>query len=245
MDDTGAGGVPCPCILSMKVVAIVPAYNEAPRVRQALQNLRPHVAEIVVVDDASKDGTSEQVRGTGAILLRHPVNRGQGAALRTGTEYALRYLQPDIVVHFDADGQMQPSDIAAVTAPIMRGDADVVIGSRFLGKKAENMPWQRRLTLVGARVFMTALTGLRLSDMQSGFRALSTKAAAELEITLDRMAHASEILDLIAARRMRVAEVPVTIVYTAETLAKGQEGRPSFFAALRIVTDLVKKRLVG
>jgi glycosyltransferase involved in cell wall biosynthesis len=216
----------------MRIVAVIPAYNEETRVGAAVRDALAHTQAVVVVDDASRDRS--------AIVLTHILNRGQGAALQTATDYALKYLAPDIVVHFDADGQMQASDIETLITPILRGEADIVLGSRFLGKAAENMPGFRKLVLRAGVLFTFFLSGIRITDSQNGFRALSRKAAEDIRISLDRMAHASEILDLIKVKSLRYQEQPVTIRYSLDTLEKS----PSTWRAFGIAKDLLKKKFV-
>jgi len=227
-------------------VAVVPAFNEEKRVALAVQDALTVCGAVVVVDDCSTDGTGEAAYAVGAYVLRHVINRGQGAALQTASDFAVRNLGADIVVHFDADGQMTAADIPHMIEPILKDEADIVLGSRFMGKEAESMPTSRRAVHVGARLFTLIMSGMRLTDTHNGFRALSKDSAEKLRISLDRMAHASEILDLIAARRLRVVEHPVTIRYTQDTLEKSlkiQGG--SVVRMIQIVKDLIKKRLIG
>lgn len=229
-----------------RVIAVIPAYNEESRVAVPVQDALSVCDAVVVVDDCSTDRTGQAAYIAGAYVLRHVINRGQGAALQTATDFALHHLGADIVVHFDADGQMSASDIPHMIQPIVNDEADVVLGSRFLDKEVENMPVSRRAVHVGARLFTLLMSGIRLTDTHNGFRALSKDAAKKLRISLDRMAHASEILDLIVARKLRVVERPVTIRYTKETLAKSLRAQGgSITRALRIVKDLIKKRLIG
>lgn len=217
----------------MKIVAVIPAYNEGTRVREAVLDAKAFVDFVVVVDDCSSDETGDVALSTGAIVLRHPINRGQGAALQTATDYALRHLDADIIVHFDADGQMRGDEIARLVDPIVKGEADIVLGSRFL-RGGTSMPFIRKwLTLKPALLFTMLISGIRLTDTHNGFRALSRKTAEKLRITLDRMAHASEILDEIVVGRLRYVERPVTIRYTDETLKKGQ----SFMGGFKILAD--------
>ena len=225
----------------MRVVVTIPAYNEESRVALAVRDALAYGHTVVVIDDCSRDRTAEVAKEAGAIVLRHIINRGQGAALQTGMEYAGRVLNADIVVHFDADGQMKGEEIATLLEPIMRGEADVVLGSRFLGKTAIAMPLWRRLALRLAVLFTMILSGIRVSDTHNGFRALSRKAVEDIRITLDRMAHASEILDLIKAKRLRFVERPVTITYTPDTLKKGQ----TTWRAIGTAKDILKKKFVG
>jgi len=171
-------------------------------------------------------------------LLRHAVNLGQGAALQTGITFALAQ-GAEIVVTYDADGQHQASDIASLVQPILEDRADVVLGSRFLGQTVD-MPALRRIMLRMGVWFTRWTTGLALTDTHNGLRALHRRAAAALRIRQNRMAHASEILHQIRQQGWRYCEVPVTIRYTAATLAKGQ----SSWNALRIVGELLLGWLV-
>lgn len=211
----------------MKIVAIIPAYNEESRVAGAIADAAPFVSQVVVVDDCSRDNTYKVALDSGAHVLRHIINRGQGAALQTGTQYALDHLDAEIIVHFDADGQMRGEDIPDMVAPIKYNDADVVLGSRFLGKKS-NMPVLRWVMLRGALMFTILVSGIRVTDTHNGFRALSKKAAREIKITINRMAHGSEILDLIKVKKLDFVERAVKINYTESTLEKGQSFKDSF-----------------
>ncbi|MCR4312308.1 MAG: glycosyltransferase family 2 protein [Candidatus Uhrbacteria bacterium] len=224
----------------MKIIAVIAAYNEASRIGATLLDAKPHVDAMVVVDDCSQDETSARARALGAHVLRHVINRGQGASLQTGMDYALHVLNADVMVHFDADGQMAGHEIPSLVEPIMLGAADVAIGSRFLGDNV-NMPKFRRMLIPLASAFTLALSGIRVSDPHNGFRALSRLAAMNMRISLDRMAHASEILDLIKTKRLRFVERPVTIRYSAETLKKGQ----STLKAVMTAKDILQKKIIG
>jgi glycosyltransferase involved in cell wall biosynthesis len=215
-----------------KTVAVVAAYNEASSIGYVINNLLPLVDVVVVVDDGSADRTSEIAKSCGATVLRHVINRGQGAAQQTGNEYALR-IGADIIVHFDADGQHDSADVLKFIEPLKKDEVDMVLGSRFLG--SANLPLSRKIILKLGLLFVWFYSGLRLTDSQNGFRAFSRSAAKKIVITQDGMAHASEILDEIAEQKLRYKEVPVTIHYTAETLAKGQSG----FNSINIVTRLI------
>lgn len=221
----------------MKIIAIIPAYNEESRIAAAVRDASSFVDCVVVVDDCSRDNTANAARTAGATVLRHAINRGQGAALQTATEFALNDLGADVIVHFDADGQMQGRDIPAMVEPVVSGAADVVLGSRFLGR-AVDMPASRRVVNRLAQWFTVVISGIRLTDTHCGFRALSRRAAQEMTITLDRMAHASQIQDLVVVKRLRYVERPVTIVYSAETLAKSE----SSLRAFGIVKDILKDK---
>ena len=220
----------------MKVIAVMPAFREENRIAAAISGIRPHVDQIVVVDDGSADATVEKARETGVVVLRHGLNRGQGAALRTGTEAALR-LGADIVLHIDADGQHDPGSIPSLIAPIKLGEADVAFGSRFLGTDTKHIPFARRMLLAAAKRFNAFALGIprRVTDPQSGMRAMTADAARRIDFKQDRMAHCSEILRLVTRSNLRWMEVPVHIHYSAETLAKGQKPLDAF----KIVWELL------
>lgn len=225
----------------MKIVAIIPAFNEERRIRGAIKDAAVYVSDVVVVDDCSADATLQAAFEEGAHVLRHAINRGQGAALQTGTDYALHHLGADIIIHFDGDGQMKGEEIPLLSEPIQMGAADVVLGSRFLGRES-NVPFVRKwLTLKPAILFTVLMSGIKVSDTHNGFRALSKDAAGKMTITLDRMAHASQVLDLIKVHKLRYAERPVTIRYTDETLAKGQ----SFGHGFIVLKDFFKNKFFG
>ena len=222
----------------MKVVAVIPAFNEAPRLAEVLAVARPHVDDVVVVDDGSRDATSEVARSAGVRVLRHALNRGQGAALRTGTRAALE-LGADIIVHLDADGQHDAASIVSVvTAPIRSGQADVVLGSRYLGIAPEGIPRVRRLLHVGIHQFNRWVLGIPASvtDPQAGCRAFTARVGRELTFHQDRMAHASEILRLVTrSSTWRWQEVPIFVRYSAATLEKGQHTGDAFKVAWQLL----------
>lgn len=218
---------------------VIAAYNEGKRLGDTLRGLKEcGYDNIVVVDDGSRDDTQAQALAAGAWALRHIINLGQGAALQTGIRFAL--LQgAGIIVTFDADGQHLPEEVAQVVQPVRAGEADLALGSRFLGK-VENMPWTRWLVLKGGVLFTWLVSGVNVTDTHNGFRALSRRAAELIRLKQNRMAHASEIYDEIREHGLKFVEVPVTIRYNEETLAKGQ----SSLNALNIVSQLLLGRLV-
>lgn len=218
---------------------VVPAFNEAAAIGAVVAALRAEWPRVVVVDDGSADATGAEARRHGAHVLTHLVNRGQGAALQTGLTYALRQ-GARYIVTFDADGQHRVEDIARLVAPLAEGRCEVALGSRFL-EPGTAVPRGRRL-LLKAAVLMTRLTSrLPLTDAHNGLRALSRRAAAGIRLRLDRMAHASEIVDQIARLRLPVLELPVRVRYTAYSRAKGQRGTD----AVKVLVDYLLARLFG
>lgn len=217
---------------------VIPAFKESVRVRTTLAELLPRYSNIVVVDDGSPDDTGAVARSCGVWVVRHPINRGQGAALQTGIDFAL--LQgAETIVTFDADGQHDPADIPAILEPVQSGAADIALGSRFLGHTV-GMPLSRRIVLKAAVLFTRVVSRIHVTDTHNGFRAFSRAAAQALRIRQDRMAHASEILDEIRRLGLRYREVPVTIRYSAATLEKGQ----SSWNAVRIVWQFLVGKVV-
>ncbi|MFC1754022.1 glycosyltransferase family 2 protein [Thermoproteota archaeon] len=220
-----------------KVFIVIPAYKENDSISGVVKGLHKEgYKNIIVVDDSSPDATSEKARKAGAIVLQHIINRGQGASLRTGMDYALQK-GADIIVHFDADGQHNADEIKDMIKPIVSGKADIALGSRFL-KKGSNVPLLKKIVLKGGVVFTFLFSGVWLTDTHNGFRAMSRKAAEKIEIKQDRMEHASEIIDQIKKKKLRYVEVPVTITYTEYSIKKGQ----SPFNSIRIAARLIWSR---
>jgi glycosyltransferase involved in cell wall biosynthesis len=217
---------------SAQTWVVIAAYNESGRIDRVLRELRERDVQVVVVDDGSRDDTADCAAAANVWVLRHLVNRGQGAALRTGIRFALSKGAMEIVT-FDGDGQHQASDLPTLLSPIRQGEADLVIGSRFLGQ-APGMPWLRRMLLKAAVLFTRLTTGLELTDAHNGLRAMTREAAVQLNYSEDGMAHASQILSLAARNHLRVAEVPCTIQYTDETLSKGQKNDAAFHILSRL-----------
>ncbi len=210
---------------------VIPAFNE----KTALPNVLPSLSSynVVVVDDGSNDGTADASLSGRAHWLRHIINLGQGAALQTGIDYALEQ-GAEIIVSFDADGQMDPADIPALIAPLVKKEADVALGTRFGAGSSVTIPAARRLILHLGRIFTNLSSGLQLSDTHNGFRAFTRDAAKKIKIKQNRMAHASEIIETIAKEKLRVREVPVSIRYTDYSKAKGQRS----WGFLNILWDL-------
>jgi glycosyltransferase involved in cell wall biosynthesis len=223
--------------LEAKTAVVIPGYNEGPAIAEVVAGLRGRCGWIIVVDDGSVDDTCAIARGAGAHVLRHPINLGQGAALQTGIDHAIK-LGASFIVTFDADGQHSAEEVQPMLRHLVETRSEVVLGSRFLGR-AVNMPRSKAITLWLAVLFTRITTGLKLSDTHNGFRALTREAAQKLRIRQNGMAHASEILDEIADKRLRYVEFPVTITYTQYSLAKGQR----ILNSVNIVKDQVIGRL--
>ncbi|HEX8094496.1 glycosyltransferase family 2 protein [Jatrophihabitans sp.] len=215
------------------VWVVVRCFNEAQVVRKVIEELRQSFPNVVGVDDGSRDTSSAEMVAAGAVVVRHPINLGGGAALQTGIEFAL--LDPDAqyFVCFDADGQHCVEDAVSMVERLRRGEEDILIGSRFLGS-AQGMPRNRRLLLQGARVFERLTSGVALTDAHNGLRAFTRAFAERLDLQMTDMAYASELLSLIKSSGLRYAEHPVTIRYTDYSRAKGQRSINSVNIAMDI-----------
>lgn len=226
----------------MRTIVVIPAYNEEKNIGQTVEKARLFADEIIVVDDGSADSTAEVARLAEALVLRHSLNRGQGAALRTGTEAAL-IRGAEIIVHVDADGQHDPSFIPVLTESLERNEADVVFGSRFMGLEPVGMPMKRKLLHRAIKLFNLFVMGIprRLTDPQSGLRALSANAARQIDFKQDGMAHCSEILRLTTRSNLRWKEVPVKVVYTNASLAKGQKNLDAVKVAWQLFLGVFHK----
>lgn len=196
----------------MKIYCIIPAFNVSRHIGAVVQAVKPVVDEIVIVNDGSSDETGIIADTLGVVVIHHPLNRGQGAALKTGTEYGLRQ-GADIIVHFDGDGQFQASDIDNVVRPLLENKVDMVFGSRFLDNTTI-LPWAKRVIIMSlARLINRWLFNIHLTDPQSGFRAFNRKAGELVQWEQDRMAHCSEILIEAHRQPLRITEVPITVHY--------------------------------
>jgi len=212
---------------------VIPLFNESTVVGDVVAEALAVFPRIVVVDDGSSDDSAAIARRAGAIVVQHPVNLGQGAALQTGLDVALR-LGAEYVVTFGSGGQHRTEDAEAMVARLRAGEADVVFGSRFLD--ARTRPGLvKRVVLRAAVQYSNATTGVHLTDTHNGLRALNRAAASRLRIRQNRMAHASEIIEQVGASGLRWVEQPVHIVYTDYSRSKGQ----SVFNAVNILTELI------
>lgn len=213
-----------------KIFCVIPAYNEEKNISHVVMKAKEYADEVIVVDDGSHDKTSLLAMEAGALVLRHIINRGQGAGLETGNRYAYR-AGADIVVHFDADDQFVASEIGDIVSPLAFADAQVVFGSRFLTRKS-NMPWiKKNIFMPLGRLVNRVMVGAVLTDPQCGFRALSRDALGIISIQHDGMAHCSEIINKTFRNGLKAEEVPITVIY--------HDFGQRFFGGVKIVQDLI------
>lgn len=201
---------------------VIPVYNEAPVIADVVEQARRTFPNIVCVDDGSRDGSAAQIRTTGAHLVRHPVNLGQGAAIQTGVEYARARPGARYFVTFDADGQHRVEDVLAMVDRLRTEPLDIVVGTRFAGEVSDSVPLIKRIVLRTVVALSPRTRRLGLTDAHNGLRAFDKTVADELDLTMNGMSHASEFVRLIDERSWRVSEQPVTILYTEYSMSKGQ-----------------------
>ena len=208
----------------MKLAIVIPAYNEGGAIEDVLTSLPKKIAGIdkiisIVIDDGSSDNTYSLAKKNATYAIKHVVNMGVGAATTTGFE-AAKKLKTDIVVTIDADGQHNPEDIARLTKPIIEGKADVVIGTRMLNSKG--MPALK----VFGNWCMNLLTFLVYhkwsTDSQSGMRAYSKKALSKISLHSIGFEVCSEIIGEAKRTKLKLAEVPIKVIYSEYSKVKGQ-----------------------
>jgi glycosyltransferase involved in cell wall biosynthesis len=223
--------------MNKRTAIVIPVYNEAEVIKGVINSLLKHFKYVVCVNDGSNDSSSNEIGKTKAYLINHPMNMGQGAALQTAIEFA-RLLPVDYFVTFDADGQHDVADAMNMLNELENSKYDIILGSRFLGQ-ATGINRLKIGMLKLAIKFSNLETGLKLTDTHNGLRAFNRHVADIMHITLPDMAHASEILGIIAKNKFRYKEVPVTINYTEYSKRKGQ----SITNSVNIAFDVVLRKL--
>lgn len=220
----------------MKFV-IIPAYNEEQVIGEVARRAVLACPNTVVVDDSSTDATTRGAREAGAYVLRHAINRGQGAAWMTGIKYALGKGAKAIVL-MDADGQHKAEDIERIAEPILSGRADVVIGVRDF---SSNMPFFRRIYNTIANWTTYLFFGAGSRDTQSGFRALSAKAAEQMDLKTNSHEVCTEMFGEIKRLGLRLEEVCIETIYTPYSMSKGQGPKTGAKTFLNLVIHKIIK----
>jgi hypothetical protein len=209
-----------------KVVVVLPAHNEAANVATVIrgmpEKIEGHPVVPLVVDDASEDATARVAREAGALVARLPIRRGGGQALRVGYELALQ-VDAEVVASLDADGQHDPEELPSVVGPILRGEADMVQGSRVLGRY-EKEGRIRHLGVLAFSKLVSVMTGVRMTDVSNGYRATRTDTLRELILEQDQF-WTSEIIIEALRHRARIQEVPITV----RARASGETKKPRPF----------------
>lgn len=193
------------------IIALIPAYNEERFIGSLVLSVKTYVDEVIVIDDGSHDRTVEIAKSAGAKVIQHQCNQGKAAAVNTGFNY-VRGLGAAAVVMLDGDGQHCADDIPIVLSPIINGEADITIGSRFLDVKSD-IPAYRQIGQHGLTLVTNLTSGVSISDSQSGFRAFSSNALSHLTFSQGGFSIESEMQFLVGDNKLRIAEVPIKVIY--------------------------------
>ena len=199
----------------MKIIIGIPAFNEEKNIGPIVAKLKKKYDQVIVCDDGSSDMTETIASSLGAHVVKHDKNLGYGSAIKTIFNEAGK-LEGDVLVTFDADGQHLISEIDSVLQPIFENKADIVIGSRFLGE-TKDLPRYRKIGIKTITGLTNVMTGSKITDSQSGFRAYTKKVLKEISPTESGMGISTEILIKASKKEMRIVEVPITISYENNT----------------------------
>lgn len=228
--------------MKKKLMVVLPAFNEEKVIDQVLVNLKKTLkkfigwqSQIVVVDDGSSDKTSIIAHKFGALVLKHPINRGLGGALFTGFQFA-RLKKVDFLITMDSDGQHDPADIKKIIKPFIEQKADIVIGVRNIFE----MPLDRKIITFLSSFLTFLLFGIWCGDTQSGFRGFNRKAIEKIEIKTQRMEVSSEFFTEIKRNKLKFNQVPIKVIYTAYSRGKGQSNLNSLSVLLRLLLRLAR-----
>jgi len=225
------------------IIACIPAFNEEKTIARVVLQAQRHVDRVIVCDDGSTDLTGEIARRLGAQVIRHEKNLGYGAAVQSLFRKA-RELGADVMIILDGDGQHDPGQIPALLQPILKEDADIAVGSRFLTVEhnSEGMPFYRRLGVKAITKLTGAAVNSNLTDAQHGFRAYGRKALEGLRLSEGGMGVSVEILLKAREQGLRVVEVPVSCNYRGlETSTDGPLGH-GVGVVMSIVRLVVEER---
>ncbi len=225
--------------LKKQIYFVIPAYNEDSKIVQEVINKlhKNGYYQVILVDDGSRKKLEDSLSiNSKTKILRHEINRGQGAALKTGIDFALKEKNCKYITTFDSDGQHRIEDIPKFIEVLEKNHCDIAIGSRFLHKKSrKKVPLKKRILLKGALFVTLCLSSIKLSDTHNGYRVMNKRAASLIEISMDGFDHASEILDEISKKAIAYKEIPTVIDYTDYSKQKGQKISNSIRILLRMI----------
>jgi len=200
----------------MNITVGIPAYNEEKNIASIIVKLKKIVDTIIVCNDGSNDSTSEIAKNLGVIVIDHSKNLGYGAGIHSIFRKA-REINSDVLVTIDADGQHRIEDIKKVVEPIEKGEADIIIGSRFLDTTQKQIPRYRKIGIKLITKVTNSSLKNKITDSQSGFRAYSKNVVSKLNVSDIGMGISTEILIKSSAHGFRIAEVPITVLYDGDT----------------------------
>jgi glycosyltransferase involved in cell wall biosynthesis len=215
----------------MRLLAVIPAYQVVSYIKGVIDATKDHVSEILVVDDGSTDGTSDVAKAAGANVIRHELNRGKGAALKTGFAYAIEQ-DYEVIITLDGDGQHDPKYISDFLTAFMNTRADLIVGSRA-GDKAD-MPWQRRCSNYLTSHILSALLHRRIEDSQSGYRLINVAMLKKFELKSDRYQMETEIIIKAVRAGFKIAFIPIKVLY-GENFPTGIHGWADTFRWIKLM----------
>jgi len=222
------------------ICVVIPVYNEESVIPEVVEELRQAgTFTVIVVDDGSSDNSFATAKELGVVAVRHKINRGKGAAVKTGIEVAKR-LDADIVVTMDGDGQHDPVDIAVLVDPIVKDGCDVVLGSRLMDH--EGMPVIKIIANKIGNVFTWLFYGIFVSDSQSGFRAFSKYATQVIDTRADKYEYDSKVIREMKNNRLQFVEVPIQVRYTEYSM--GKKHKQGFVNGLKTLGRMIWDMLV-
>jgi glycosyltransferase involved in cell wall biosynthesis len=224
----------------MKVLVVIPAFDEEKTISRVIEDVIDLGYEFVVVDDGSVDETydivsrliKEKKKG---LLCKHLINRGLGAAIRTGIEAAL-IEDPDVIVTFDADGQHDPHDIINVSKPIINDEADLVVGKRNFKEMPSSKKYGNQIMNILTLIFY----GIKVNDSQSGLRAFNRKAAETIMINARDYGVSSEIVGEVRRHNLRLKEIPIKTIYTEYSITKGTNLNEGIKILVKLIMNILK-----
>lgn len=226
---------------SLGIVVLIPAFKEELTISMVVTLSRKYADKVIVVDDGSPDRTWELATLAGAEVIRLERNQGKAAALMTGFRRCLE-LSPRCVVMIDGDGQMDPALIPAVAAPVLAGEADLVIGSRFIGEERAEIPLYRRLGQTMLNKVTSIGSQQKVTDSQSGFRALSARALQNMDFASERYNVESDMITHLIGRGLVIKEVPITVRYDVPNGHKQRPLKHGYSVLSRMVSYIGYKR---
>ncbi|WP_414468844.1 glycosyltransferase family 2 protein [Methanobacterium sp. ACI-7] len=231
-----------PKIINKDIFVVMPAYNESKTIKKVINELKDKELNLVIIDDGSADETYNIAKNTintsKSSIYRHVLNRGLGAALKTGIEAALKE-GAEIIVTFDADGQHHPEDIIPVCKPIIEGKTDFVIGTRNFSEMPKSKQFGNTVMNILTRMFY----GINVGDSQSGLRAFNRKAAEVIEINSRGYGVSSEIIGEMKKYGLRIGEVPIKTIYTDYSMSKGTNLTVGLKILFKLIINIFRRVL--
>ena len=232
------------------IIVLIPAYNEGARIAGVLARVREVCPQhdILVVDDGSRDNTAQAARQAGAMVVSHPFNMGYGVTIQTGYKYALRHGY-DFLVQMDGDGQHDPAYVPQLLAPVLAGETDFVLGSRFLGEESYEPSLSRRIGMAFFRSLVSVLIGTRITDATSGYQAFSSKVIRFFTTEVFPCDYPdADMLITLHRAGFRIREVPVRMYARATGKSMHSGWKPFYYMfkmLLSIFVTLLRKKEGG